>query len=76
MNPQLSQSYDVDARYHGGKGSRDNAAGKAFVNRYIQEKRAEDHLNTAAERQTEDRFIVRGPGDAGYSFKNAFRASK
>lgn len=76
MKPQLSQTYDVDARYHSGKGSRDNTAGKAFVNRYIQEKRIQDRSDLSGDRQTEDRFIVRGPGDKGYSFKNGFRASK
>ena len=76
MKAQLSQDYDVDARYKGGKGSIDNSAGKAFVNRYIQNMQEASRPNMEAERQTEDRFIVRGPGDAGYSFRNAFRASK
>lgn len=76
MKVQLSQDYDVDARYKGGKGSIDNSAGKAFVNRYIQNMQEASRPNMEAERQTEDRFIVRGPGDAGYSFRNAFRASK
>lgn len=76
MKPQLSQDYNVDARYHGGKGSVDNSAGKAFVNRYIQNRREVTRPNMEAERQMEDRFIVRGPGDAGYSFRNGFRASK
>lgn len=74
MKAQLSQDYNVDARYKGGKGSIDNSAGKAFVNRYIQNRREADRPNMASERQTEDRFIIRGPGDAGYSFRNGFRA--
>ena len=76
MKPQLSQDYNVDSRYAEAKGAVDNSAGKAFVSKYIRNKQEGMHPNLEADRQTEDRFIVRGPGDGGYSFRNAFRASK
>jgi hypothetical protein len=76
MKPQLSQTYNVDARYSGGKGSADNDAGKAFVASYIKRQRVEKEPEVTAERQADDRFVVSGPGDSTYSFKNAFRASK
>lgn len=76
MNPQLSQDYNVDSRYAFGKRAVDNTAAKAFVNSYIERRKAEASPNMEDERRSEDRFIVRGPGDAGYSFKNGFRASK
>lgn len=76
MDPQLSQDYNVDGRYAFGKRSIDNTAGKAFVDSYLQRRRVESEPNMEGERRTEDRFIVRGPGNAGYSFRNSFRASK
>lgn len=76
MRKQFSQSYTVDGRYKGGKGSVDNEAGLAFVKSYINRRKAEAKPNLEDERRTEDRFIVRGPGDSSYSFRNAFRASK
>ena len=76
MNPQLSQDYDVDARYHGGKRSVDNEAAKYFVRRYIRDRQAQNRPNMAEEQSTEGRFIMQGPGEAGYTFRNAFRPSK
>jgi hypothetical protein len=48
----------------------------AFVKSYINRRKTEAEPNLENEQRTEDRFIVRGPGDSGYSFRNAFRASK
>jgi hypothetical protein len=76
MRPQLSQDYKVDARYTGGKNSVDNTAGEAFLNRFLERKRDAARPDLSADQQTEDRFIVRGPGNAGYSFRNGFRASR
>lgn len=76
MNPKLSQDYGVDGRYAFGKGATDNAAGKAFVESYLRRRHLADNPSMEGERRTEDRFIVRGPGDGGYSFRNGFRASK
>ncbi len=74
MGPQLSQDYRVDGRYTGGKRSIDNTAGEAFLRRFLARKQISPDLSE--DRLTEDRFIMRGPGDSGYTFKNAFRASK
>lgn len=76
MKPQLSQDYNVDARYHGGKNSVDNAQGKAFVAEYIGKMREEKKPNIKADRQGDNRFNVVGPGDASYSFKNGFRVKQ
>jgi len=76
MKPQLSQTYNVDARYSGGKGSVDNDAGKAFVASYIKRQRAEQRPEIAEDRKADNRFIISGPGNETNSFKNAFRPSK
>jgi hypothetical protein len=76
MRPELSQDYAVDSRYKGGKRAVDNSAGKAFVMSFLERRRASQAPDATTERQVEDRFIVQGPGDTNYSFKNAFRASK
>ena len=41
MRKQFSQSYTVDGRYTGGKGSVDNEAGLAFVKSYINRRKTE-----------------------------------
>ena len=74
MQQQLSQTYDVDARYAETKRAVDNKASKQFVASYI--KRRKIANENGQEKALEDRFIVSGPGDSNYSFKNAFRASK
>jgi hypothetical protein len=76
MKPQLSQDYKVDGRYTAGKDSIDNIAGQTFLRQYLGRRRLAEELDTSAERQTEDRFIVRGPGDKTYSFRNGFRVNK
>jgi hypothetical protein len=74
MSIQTSQDYSVDSRYHGGKGAIDNVAGKAFLNKFMQARRQQDEAGTTQQRTEDDRFVVSGPGDSTYSFKNAFRA--
>lgn len=76
MKPQLSQDYNVDARYKGGKGSVDNAAGKAFVNNYLKRREQSQQPQITEDRQQDNRIVMSGPGDSTYSFKNGFRASK
>lgn len=74
MNPQLSQDYDVDARYKGGRGSIDNTAANQFLRGYIDLMRTSGRPNQSADAASEDRFIVSGPGNTNYSFKNDFKA--
>jgi len=74
MSIQTSQDYSVDSRYHGGKGAKDNNAGKAFLKKFIGAQRQQQDPNTTEQRKEDNRFIVSGPGDSTYSFKNAFRA--
>jgi hypothetical protein len=76
MEDQLRQDYNVDQRYSQSKRSVDNGSAKAFTLSFINRKKAEAAQAGIGDRQTEDRFIVRGPGDRGYSFRNGFRASK
>lgn len=54
----------------------DNAAGARYLKRYIERKRNEDSFTSAADQATEGRFIVAGPGNSIYGFRNSFRASK
>jgi hypothetical protein len=76
MKPQLSQDYNVDARYAGGRNSADNEVGKAFVASYLRRRKIEAQGTASADRQEDNRFTVAGPGNATYTFKNGFRASK
>jgi hypothetical protein len=75
MKVQLSQDYGVDARYTGGKGAVDNSAGKAFVMKFLRDRQAAANLPYGSDLATEDRYIVAGPGETNYTFRNAFRAT-
>lgn len=75
MSIQTSQDYSVDSRYRGGKGAKDNVAGKAFLNKYVQAQRQQNKAGITQQREEDDRFVMAGPGDSTYSFKNAFRAA-
>lgn len=74
MKVQLSQDYDVDGRYVGGKNAVDNTAGKSFVRKFLKEREGLRNLPYGTDLASEDRFIVSGPGDSNYTFRNAFRA--
>lgn len=74
MSIQTSQDYSVDSRYHGGKGAVDNKSGKQFLNRYLGQRKQEQKPGVTEQRKEDDRFVVSGPGDTTYGFKNAFRA--
>ena len=76
MKYQFSQDYDVDSRYRGLENAVDNAPGKAFAKSYIARGRNARKADITAQRQEDDRFVVAGPGQSLYSFKNSFRASK
>lgn len=76
MQPSPSQTYNVDARYSGGKGAVDNEAGKAFLATYVNRMREEQKPGYGSDLGTEDKFIVNGPGSASYSFRNGFRAKQ
>jgi hypothetical protein len=74
MAPQLSQDYNVDSRYSAGRGAADNSRGKDFLRQFINRKKAASAMPN--DMQPEDRFIMAGPGDTTYGFRNGFRASK
>jgi hypothetical protein len=76
MQHQFSQDYDVDSRYRGLENAADNEAGKAFVKSYLNRRRNTNKTDITAQRQEDDRFVVAGPGQSLYSFKNSFRPSK
>ena len=76
MQTQLSQNYAVDARYRGLKRAVDNNAGLKFVQGYLQRHKNQDQFNVAEERTNENRFLMAGPGDSVYGFRNSFQASK
>ena len=76
MQYQFSQDYDVDSRYRGLGSAVDNAPGKAFAKSYIARGRNASKADVASQRQEDNRFVVAGPGQSLYSFKNSFRASK
>lgn len=54
----------------------DNNSGIRYLKKYIERQREEDSFTRAADRQTEGRFIVSGPGSSVYGFRNSFRPSK
>jgi hypothetical protein len=79
MKLQTSQDYDVDNRYQetdGPNGSNvsDNTSGKRFLKEYIEKSKDANEQNMTPERREDDRFIMSGPGDSTYGFKNSFRA--
>lgn len=74
MSVQLSQDYDVDSRYSAGAGASDNSSAKSFLERFLNKMGAQADLGE--DQQPEDRFIMSGPGDTVYGFRNEFRASK
>jgi hypothetical protein len=79
MKLQTSQDYDVDNRYQetdGPNGSKvfDNSSGKRFLKKYIEKSKDANEQNVTPERREDNRFVMSGPGDSTYGFKNAFRA--
>jgi hypothetical protein len=76
MNHQSSTDYGVDNRYQGAKGALDNEQGKRAAARAVAQRRVAQRSGVAQDRREDDRFIVSGPGDATYSFRNAYGAKR
>ena len=74
MSLQTSTDYNVDNRYAQAKGAADNTAGKHFLKKYISKSREAASSDVTEQRREDNRFIMSGPGDQTYAFKNAFRA--
>ena len=76
MNHQSSTDYDVDNRYSGVERALDNEQGKRAAARSMAKRRLAQRSSEAQNRKEDDRFVVSGPGDATYSFKNAYGAPR
>lgn len=76
MNHQSSTDYDVDNRYRGAEEAVDNEQGKRAAARAVAQRRLAQRSTLEQDRKEDDRFIVSGPGDATYSFKNAYGAPR
>ena len=76
MNHQSSTDYGVDNRYRGVQMASDNDQGKRAAARSIAKRRLAQRSSEAQNRKEDDRFVVSGPGDATYSFKNAYGAPR
>jgi len=79
MKLDTSQDYDVDNRYQeasgpNGSNMSDNTSGKRFLKEYIEKNKDANKQNIDSERREDDRFIISGPGDSTYGFKNSFRS--
>ena len=73
MDSQLSQDYSVDSRYRGLKNAQDSDAAKKFVSSFLQQRADRQKLGLDADSAREDRFLIAGPGDSKYTFRNGFR---
>ena len=76
MDRKPSTDYDVDNRYRNVRNASDNDSGKRFLDRFISVRLDAQRPSLTADRQGEDRFLMSGPGDATYSFKNPYAASR
>jgi hypothetical protein len=76
MSYQSSTDYDVDNRYRGAERAVDNGQGKRAAARAVAQRRLAQRSPLEQERKEDDRFVVSGPGDATYSFKNAYGAPR
>jgi hypothetical protein len=76
MNHQSSTDYDVDNRYRGAERAIDNEQGKRAAAKAIAQRRLAQRPPLEQDRKEDDRFVVSGPGDATYSFKNAYGAPR
>jgi hypothetical protein len=76
MNHQSSTAYDVDNRYRGAKTASDNEQGKRAAAKAVAQRRRSQRTSLTQDRKEDDRFVVSGPGDATYSFKNAYGAPR
>jgi hypothetical protein len=76
MSLQTSTDYDIDNRYSGARGATDNTIGKRALAKAIAQRRIDQRSSLTQDRQEDNRFIVSGPGDSTYSFKNAYGAPR
>ena len=76
MNHQSSTDYDVDNRYRGAQNATDNEQGKRAAAKVLARRRQGQRIDLAQDRKEDNRFVVSGPGDATYSFKNAYGAPR
>jgi hypothetical protein len=54
----------------------DDEQGKRAAARAVAQRRLAQRPDLTEDRKEDDRFIVSGPGDATYSFKNAYGAQR
>lgn len=76
MDSQTSTDYDVDNRYREAHRASDNQSGKRAAARALAQRRIAQRSTATQERKEDNRFVVSGPGDAMYSFKNAYGAPR
>ena len=76
MSYQSSTDYNVDNRYHGARGAVDDERGKRAAAKAVAQRRLAQRPTATQDRKEDDRFVVSGPGDATYSFKNAYGAPR
>ena len=76
MNHQSSTAYDVDNRYSGTQDAVDNEQGKRAAAKAVAQRRVAQRSVVAEDRREDDRFIISGPGDSTYSFRNAYGAPR
>ena len=76
MNHQSSTDYGVDNRYRGARGASDDNQGKRAVAKSMAKRRLAQRSSLAEDRKEDNRFVVSGPGDSTYSFKNAYGAPR
>jgi hypothetical protein len=76
MNHQSSTDYDVDNRYRGAQGASDNNQGKRAAAKALAQRRRAQRSSQVEDSKEDGRFIVSGPGDSTYSFKNAYGAPR
>jgi len=76
MDRKPSTDYEVDNRYRGVKNASDNESGKRFLEKFLSAHLESQRPSLTEDRQGEGRFLMSGPGDATYSFKNAYAARR
>jgi hypothetical protein len=76
MDTQTGTGYTVDNRYRNVKGASDNTASVQFLNRFIENHRQNQNTGIAQQRKEDNRFVVSGPGNTMYTFKNAYNSQQ
>jgi hypothetical protein len=76
MDTQTRDGYMVDNRYHGVKKAIDSPAQRDFLSRFIERHKQAQGTNLTEDRKEDDRFVVSGPGNNMYTFKNAYGSER